>query len=520
MMNMIPKNKIENMDNNFITWYMHINGGILRPLRWQKPLLKVLQSAMMGKVSKILVSAPPQHGKTMLMINAFASLYMCNNPNDKVIVTAYSQQRATKYGLTLRNLINRYGQNTMFRPRLSQDQQSKTNFIFDYPHTGELLATGSHGSIMGNPANLIIIDDPIKELKEATSKVMQESLEEWYIGSINTRLRKNDVKRDPILIVVAQRLNQHDLQGILQNKYKVLENREAMNRIESMEKIPKDTIINLNFPALCENPETDILGRQRNEALWKQHKNTEDLLIDRKMMGEYRFRTIMQGDPQEYLDYLFTHNMFYNENEELTCTIPYTDVPPTPQGRFWDTAGTTDNPQANKGDYFAGIKGGYDYWNNETLYIYNMRRGKRKALEVARLIKRTIVQDGPDAFTFIQQEPGSLSPMFLQTLQQEFEDYEIMFKPAPSNKSFSSVNLQTLASTGRLKFVVYPHQDTEWIYTIIDELTHFDGEPSDAGKGKHDDIVDSLSMAANYFVENRDYYAPYTNSNKIWEGVL
>lgn len=512
-------NRTRAYDNNLITWYMYINDGLIIPLAWQKPLFKILHYALTGRVSKILISAPPQHGKTMLTINAFASLYMINNPDDKVIVTAYSQQRATKYGLILRNIINRYGRNTMFSPRLSQDQQSKTNFMFDYPHRGELLATGAHGAIMGNPANLIIIDDPIKELKEATSKLMQENLEEWYAGSINTRLRKNDIRRPPILIVVAQRLNEYDLQGILQDKYEVLHNNEAITRLEQGETIPPDTVIDLNFPSLCEDEETDLLHRKRGEALWPEHKNREDLLTDKRMMGEYRFRTIMQGDPQDYKEYLFNRDMFYDEQDQLTCLIPYTDAPPVPLGRFWDTAGTSEAPQRGKGDYFAGIKNGYDYWNTETLYVYNMIRGKRQAREVVKLIKRGIHADGQDVFTYIQQEPGSMSPMFLQTLQEEFEDYEIIYKPAPSNKSYNSVELQGMASTGRIKFVTYPNQSTDWVHTIIDELTHFDGEESNASRDKHDDIVDSLSMSANYWIQNRDYYAPYTGGKTVREYI-
>lgn len=487
---------------------MHINYGMLKPLRWQKPLFKVLHAALTGKISKILISAPPQHGKTMLTIEAFASLYMCNNPDDKVILTAYSQQRATKYGLRLRNIINHFGKDTMFKPRLSQDQHSKTNFTFDYPHMGELLAAGSHGSIMGNPANLVIIDDPIKELKDAASQLMQENLDDWFVGSVNTRLRKNDVQRRPILIVVAQRLNKKDLQGILQEKYPVLDGLEAMKKIENFETIPTNTIVNLNFPALCVNPDTDLLGRKKGEALWPSHKSREDLLHDKRMMGEYRFKTIMQGDPQEYKDFLFTHNMFYDEHDVLHCTTDFKDVPSVPMGRFWDTAAKKNN-KSKGGDYFAGLMQGYDYWNTETLYIFNMIRGKKKALNVVNTVKRSIVQGGHDKFTYIQQEPGSLSLMFLSSLEEEFREYDVMYSKAERNKLYNTVELQTLASEGRLKFVTYPNQDTGWIKTVIDELTSFDGEDSDSTRGKHDDIVDSLSMGANYFLQNRNLYTPY-----------
>lgn len=504
---MLTQNKTRNKhyDNNLINWYMYINDGLMKPLQWQKPIFKILHYALAGKVSKINIEAPPQHGKTQLLVNAFTSFYMVNNPDDKVIATAYNEKRATKYGLILRDIINRYGQNTKFKPRIRQDQQSKSNFMFEYPHQGELLALGANGSIMGNPANYIIVDDILKGLKDANSKTMQENLKEWHIGTLSRRLRKNDVGREPLFIVVAQRLGLLDYQGILGELYDTIDGLEALEILDNGGSIPKDTFVRLSFPALCENTETDLLHRPVGAPLWSAHKNREELLHDKKMMGEYRFRTIMQCDPQEYKDYLFNKDMFYNMDGELTCTIPYNEVPSVPMIRFWDTAATSKDTKT--GDYFVGIMQGYDYWQNETLYLFNMKRGKHKALTVINTIKNSIIKAGKDKGTYIQQEPGSMSVMFLQLLQQELKNYNIMYGVAEKNKLFSSVELQTLASEGRLKFVTYPNEGDEWIHTVIDELCHFDGEEST--NNKHDDIVDSLSMGANYFLQNRNLYTPY-----------
>lgn len=492
-------------DNNLITWYMYINDGLITPLPWQKPVFKTLHYAVTGKVSKIMLDAPPQHGKTQLCINAFTSWYMVNNPDDKVIVSAYTQQRATKYGLILRDIINRYAENTMFKPKLRQDQQSKSNFMFDYPHQGELVAAGANGPIMGNPANLVVIDDIIKGLKDAQSKTMQTNLRDWHVGTLSRRLRKNDVGRDPILLVLAQRLHKKDYQGILEDLYDVMDGLEALKILDAGGNIPHDTFVKLSFPALCVNKETDLLHREVGEALWPEHKNREDLLHDKHMMGEYRFRTIMQGDPQEYTDYLFTRDMFFDENGELNCTVPHTQVPAVPMIRFWDTAATSKKTKT--GDYFVGIMQGYDYWQNETLYVFNMKRGKHRASAVINTMKNSIIQAGTDKGTYIQQEPGSMSVMFLQLLQEEFKNYNVMYGVAEGNKLFSSVELQTLVSEGRLKFVTYPNESREWIDVIIDELCSFDGQ--DSTHNKHDDIVDSLSMGANYFLQNRNIYTPY-----------
>ena len=489
-----------NFDNNLISWYMYINYGILKPLKWQKPLFKILAYAMNGKVSKILISTPPQHGKTVLLCEAFISYYMVNCPNDKVIVTAYSQDRATKYGLRIRNIINKFGENTHYKPKLSQDQQTKTNFILSDPYEGELLATGAHGSIMGNPANLIVIDDPIKELKDAQSKTMQENLKEWYIGSINTRLRKNSMGRPPILIVVAQRLHLRDMQGIIKEIAPVMDGYEALQILENGGSIDKDTFIDLNFPALCIDEEKDLCNRKKGEPLWSNHKNKKDLLNDRKLMGEYRFNTIMQGKPVKQMGTLFKREWFYNKEGKLNCIVPIELVKPMLRKiRTWDLSARFDYTDLDGADEVSGVLTSKDPVNN-TLYVYNLVNGKFTANQLLNTMKKTIYNDGNNVITNIEQEGGSHSVLFITQLENEMNKYKVIHHKPVGSKAYRAIELQALAETGRLKFVIDTQSNKDWITKTIEQLIAFDGSDSNAKEKKHDDILDSLSASANYWL--------------------
>lgn len=492
-----------NFGNSLVPWFIHINYGLLKPLRWQKPLFELLTYSLMGKCSKIMVSSPPQHGKTMLICESFISYYMINHPDDKVIVTAYSQDRATKYGLRLRNIINTFSNKTLFQPSLSQDQQTKTNFMLASPYNGELLASGSHGSIMGNPANLIVIDDPIKELKDANSKTMQDNLEEWYIGSVNTRLRKNDMKRPPIVIVVAQRLNLKDLQGILKKNNHYIDGKEALTKLRQNKTIDKDTWIDINFPAICDNPTTDVLNRQKGEVLWSAHKSLKDLQNDKRMMGEYRFNTIYQGRPTKLAGSLFKRHWFYDEKGKLNCLSPKEIVYPfLRQIRTWDLSARFRQIDLDGADEVAGILTGYDP-KQDIMYVYNMVNGKYTATELLNIIKRTIHQDTKEVITNIEQEGGSHSVLFITQLEQEMRDYSIQHHKPVGDKAYRSLELQAMASTGRLKFVVTSNSNNSWITKIVEQLIEFDGKESNAREKKHDDIVDSLSASANYWLVDR-----------------
>ena len=506
--------------DTLVTWFNHIHYYTMKPLKWQIPLFHILDYAVQGRCSRIMISAPPQHGKTELLVNTFLSYYMVNNPNDKIIVTAYSESRATKYGARIRDIIREFSEDTLTKPQLKQDYQRKTNFLFDKPYTGELLAAGSHGAIMGNPANVILIDDPIKEIRDARSPTLQSELEDWYDTSIDTRLRKRyrNYKRalPPIIIVVAQRLDIRDLQGILLEKEPWIDGKEALTRLHNGETIRPDTWVYMNFPALSEGAETDILGRPKDTPLWSRHKNYEDLMADRRRRGTQRFNMVMQGHPTNENDYQFKHEWFYNspdyDDTSLTCLVDYDNVNKLlPTGRFWDLAAhkkIRKGQRKPKTDYYAGTLASKDY-ATDTLYIHHLERSRRDATTVNNVIRTLLRNDGQGVFTLIEQEPGSMPLLFIDTLQKEFPTHQIMSMKPQEDKLYRSYELKRLAENGCLKFVTHTGPDNTWIHTAIRELENFDGEDSNANTGKHDDIPDSFGSAANYFKLNRNLYTPY-----------
>ncbi|WP_323736266.1 terminase family protein [Methanosphaera sp. ISO3-F5] len=501
-------------------WFLHIHYNTYHILKWQLPIYDILRYAEEGKVSRIMISAPPQHGKTELLVNTFISYYMVNNPNDKIIVTAYSESRATKYGSRIRDIIKEFGKDTLKKPVMKQDYQRKTNFLFDSPYEGELLAAGAHGAIMGNPANLILIDDPIKEIKDARSPTLQEDLKDWYDTSIDTRIRKryrkNKKALPPIIIVVAQRLDVRDLQGILLEKEPNIDGKEALHILENGGTIPDDTWVYMNFPALSEGETEDILGRPKDTPLWSKHKNYEDLLADRRRRGTQRFNMIMQGHPTLETSYRFKHEWFYDSpdynDENLTCLVPYSEYNKLlPTGRFWDLAAHKKKKKTQRKsqtDYYSGVLASKDY-TTDYLYILHHERSRRDVTAVNKVIRTCLKLDGMNTFAFMELEPGSMPLLFVDTLQQQFPGYNIMSYHPREDKMYRSYELKRLAENHCIKFVVHEGQDISWVHTFIKELEDFDGEDSNPNKDKHDDIVDSGGSAANYFKMNKNLYVPY-----------
>lgn len=103
--------------------------------------------------------------------------------------------------------------------------------------------------VTGNPANLMIIDDPVKTKEEAYSETYREKVWGEWQNSLKTRLSSGAK-----VVLVMTRWHEDDLAG----------------RILETEK----NVVHLNIP--CEAEEGDILGRKVGEGLFPEiGKGTE-----------------------------------------------------------------------------------------------------------------------------------------------------------------------------------------------------------------------------------------------------
>lgn len=486
---------------NLYLWTDFINEHHWEQRPFDKIILDMLSYCVEGRISRLMISIPPQHGKSTFITESFLSYLMSHCPNENIILASYNKDLATEFAGNIKDTINYYGEYTIKKPKIRNDTKAKNKFKFERPYRGQLLARGSSGAITGFEANVFVIDDPIKDYSDAMSLAMQDKLERWYKGTVEMRLRKRaNGTLPPLLILLAQRLHHRDLHGIIKENEPVINAKEAYTMLKRGLTIPPDTWVDLNLPGICEDPDNDILGRRRGEVLWENHRNYENLMALKRSVGSTIFQTQIQGNPPKLDGNLFKHNWFYDSNGEFTCTIPYEFVPPTlRQMRSWDLAARFKKTDLDGADEVCGVLTSKDPLT-KTLYVYNMVNGKFTATHLINTLRYTIQKDGYSVITNIEQEGGSQSVLFLTQLMEELNRYTILHHKPVTGKIYRSMELQALAETGRLKFVTYTDRDNHWIRKAVDQLIEFDGEESNAREKKHDDIVDSISAAANYWL--------------------
>jgi predicted phage terminase large subunit-like protein len=136
------------------------------------------------------------------------SYFLGRNPYKNVIEVSYSDDFANKFGRRNIEKINQYGKQ-LFGIELSDEKKAAENFEIAKTRGG-MLSAGLNGQITGNPADLVIVDDPYKTMAEADSASHKAQIMDVWTSAIKFR-----VSARCKFIVVHTRWNEDDLIGYL-----------------------------------------------------------------------------------------------------------------------------------------------------------------------------------------------------------------------------------------------------------------------------------------------------------------
>lgn len=230
-------------------------------------IIDKLQKIIDGEQHFYVISTPPQHGKSETITKTFPSYYLMRNPEARVLVTAYSEGLQNEFSRSNRRFFTELA-GPLFGLKTSKNT-AREFAVAD--HRGDFYATSMLGSATGRSADLLIIDDPVKNAEEASSPTVKKKLWEEWASTFSTRLQKG-----ASVIVIMTRWETDDLAGRLLQK----------------KSFPWEEI---KFPAIAE--ESDILGRKPGEALCEELHPLEELLAHKHDIGSRKFSALYQQSP-------------------------------------------------------------------------------------------------------------------------------------------------------------------------------------------------------------------------------
>ena len=135
-------------------------------------LNRLLLQICEGKIFRLAVFMPPRHGKSELISKYFPAYYLATHPDNRVILASYEADFAARWGGNARDVLEEHG--SSFKNNVAIDNKSAANNRWDLnDHQGGMMTAGIGGPITGKGADLLIIDDPIKNSEEANSQTIK-----------------------------------------------------------------------------------------------------------------------------------------------------------------------------------------------------------------------------------------------------------------------------------------------------------------------------------------------------------
>lgn len=173
----------------------------------------------------LLLSVPPQHGKSITITETLPSFYLGHFPEKRVIEVSYGSEFAKRFGKANKNKIQRFG--GLFGISIANDAKSNVDWKLTNG-IGGMISKGIMSPITGQSGDLIIVDDPIKNSQEASSETQRMNLWNEWQNTIMSR-----VQTGTKIIVIQTRWHEDDLIGRLKEKpYTTYYNLEALNESE------------------------------------------------------------------------------------------------------------------------------------------------------------------------------------------------------------------------------------------------------------------------------------------------
>jgi predicted phage terminase large subunit-like protein len=180
-----------------------------------------LQAVADGEIRRLIINIPPRMGKSSITSCAFPAwvwaqshISPTSGPGVQFLHASYAQQLSLRDSVKCRRLIESPWYRSLWGDRFKLTSDQNTKGRFDNDKNGSRLSTSVGSALTGEGGSIIVVDDP-NAAQEAFSEATIASTIEWWDGALSTRL--NDPKTGAF-VVIQQRLSEEDLTGHIMSK--------------------------------------------------------------------------------------------------------------------------------------------------------------------------------------------------------------------------------------------------------------------------------------------------------------
>lgn len=413
-------------------------------------LMRFCADVRRGMSPRLVITMPPRHGKSELVSRRFPAWALGIDPDLSIISASYSDGLARRMNKDVQRIMESPCYAEIFPGTLlsagRKEGSVRTQNLFEIPgHSGSYRSTGVGGGITGMGADILVIDDPIKDRASADSPTIRDRVWDWYTSTAYTRLSPGGG-----VLVTVTRWHEDDLVGRL---------------LSAMDQEGGDQWTVVNYPAIAEKDEEH---RRKGEALHPERYPLEALSRIRTNVGEYDWSALYQQRPTPRGGGIFKREW-----------IRHWGLLPKGPDRIiqsWDFT----FKDAAKSDNVSGqvwMKSGANF------YLVDCDTRKMDFTEQIRAMRRMSLK-WPGAIGKVVEDKAN-GPAIISALGSEISGL-IPYAPRGS-KTARAYAVSPLFEAGN---VYLPPMDSEhpWVREYMDELLAFPN-------GEHDDRVDATTQA-------------------------
>jgi len=420
------------------------------PEWFHSEICRTLEAVARGELKRVIITMPPQHGKSELSSIKFPLFVLGNYPDKRVIEVCYSGDVAARFGREVRNSFSNPIYKRIF-PNVSLREDSQAANRFNTDQGGYYLASGRGGAITSYGCDVLIIDDMFKNKEEADSETIRQKVWDEYVSTLNTRLNK-----DSAIIMLATRWHDSDLIGRVlahgPDKWKVI-----------------------SYPAIAK--ETDE-HREKGEALWPKFYPLE-YLAGIKALDPDAFECMYQCDPVNEASAEFQRSWFkYYQDHECPSNM-----------RIYITVDLAISEKESADEVSIMVTG---ITSDLSVYVLDYRHGRRMdGFDPSETIEQIFeLADiyGPVAVGIeSNQYQAALKHFMEKEMRHRSKPINIVEVRTTKDKEIKIRGLIAYYKSGRLY-----HRAGGFCSALEQQLLRFP-------KSSKDDVMDSLAMAMEFW---------------------
>jgi predicted phage terminase large subunit-like protein len=424
--------------------------------QWQTHLCERLERLAHETDQRIVIHAPPQFGKTIVLSQRFPVWLLAQKPAITIKLACYNITRAAKHSRVARDIMESPQYVEMFpSPELrlpsvtSGNDWSTAARISKHDGQSSFKALGLITGFVGEGADLLLIDDPYASPEDARSELINDKICSFWPETAKPRLKPGGN-----VVMMFHRYTEDDKAG------RVLAE-GGWEYIRYAAVADGDYVL----PATGQSW-PDPLGREEGEYL--SSRFPPEWYADRENDG-YTWLSQFQGRPSA------KEGEFFKINK-----IETVDVEPSGlrKCRAWDLAASKGT-----GAYTSGVLIGTD--DKGIYYVCDVERGQLSADDVKTTLKSTAIADGTSVAIHLPQDPGQAGKAQAEQLIRFLSGFIVMAEPVTGSKETRAFSFAAQVNSGNVKVI-----KGAWTKAFKEELRQFP-------RGKYKDQVDSASDSFN-----------------------